>query len=228
MQKMGEKKKEKILNIILVLIWGGLILFCIRNRDFFTPDAIASLKSENIILTVLMILGLFGLKSLSIVIYCGVLYAADGILFPLWAAVLVNMAGSAVMVSVPYLIGRKKGRKLLKDIHDKYPKTEILNRIRSKSDFLTVLISKMIPLPGDIISMYMGARETSYVPYLLGSLLGLFPHMVAFPLLSTGLVDGNGSETFISLGVEVLCVIVALVSYRVIVKRRGKDENRSN
>lgn len=56
-----------------------------------------------------MLWALFAVKSLSIFLYSGLLYAASGILFPLPVAIAVNIAGTAVMVSIPYWLGKRLG-----------------------------------------------------------------------------------------------------------------------
>ena len=64
---------------------------------------------RNSLLAAVVMLALFALKSISVVIYGSALYAASGLLFPLPAAVLVNLMGTVIMVSIPYSVGAANG-----------------------------------------------------------------------------------------------------------------------
>ena len=85
-------------------------------------------------------LALFAVKSLSIFLYSGLLYAASGVLFPLPVAIAVNLAGTAVMVSLPYWLGKKLGSQAVQYILHRWPKSAMLHDLRGGSDFFFVLI----------------------------------------------------------------------------------------
>ena len=69
-------------NVVLGLIWVGIIVICFIHRKELSAEEIARYTPGNPWLAGIVLLALFALKSLSIVIYSGVLYAANGILFP--------------------------------------------------------------------------------------------------------------------------------------------------
>ena len=85
----GEKKRDKlhdirrILNIAAVVVWVGLVVLCFINRDRITIDSIMSYTPSNLFVAAVILLLLYALKSVSIVIYSGILYAVSGRLFPL-------------------------------------------------------------------------------------------------------------------------------------------------
>ena len=91
--------------IPFLCIWVIIILICIRYKNEISIEKILAFTPKSPVLAVLVILLLFALKSLSIVFYCGILYAVDGILFSLAVAIFLNLCGTAVMVSIPYFIG---------------------------------------------------------------------------------------------------------------------------
>lgn len=127
-------------------------------------------------------LALFALKSLSIVIYSGVLYAANGILFPLPVAILLNLIGTVIMVTVPYQIGRRTGASAVDDIRAKYPKTEAIHSLRAKNDFLFSFLVRMVRLPSDVASLYMGAVHVEYKNTSWEVCWGCFPIQLPTPL----------------------------------------------
>ena len=103
-------------NVVLGLIWVGIIVICFLHRKELSAEEIARYTPGNPWLAGIVMLALFALKSLSIVIYSGVLYAANGILFPLPVAILLNLIGTVIMVTLPYQIGRRTGASAVDDI----------------------------------------------------------------------------------------------------------------
>lgn len=126
---------ETYQKILLIAIWAIILLVCIINKDKFTIQNIVELSPSNVVLAVLAIWGLFALKSLSIVIYCGILYAASGLLFPLYISIPVSIVGTAIMTTVPFLLGRRYGIEKATALMEKYPKLKSIHEIRSENDF---------------------------------------------------------------------------------------------
>lgn len=200
--------------IAAVVLWMGLILLCLRKGSALTADGIAALAPENPWLAASGML-LFALKSLSVVLYSGLLYTADGLLFSLPVAVCLNFVGTAVMVSIPYWLGRREGTSALERIRARYPKTERLHTLRQGNDLLLSFLARMLRLPSDVVSLYLGAACVDYGKFLAGSLLGLLPHMVAFPVLGMGVRNAHAPGFVICLCVEgAYALITTLVCVR--------------
>ena len=181
-QAPSDSKQKKTLstarNIALILIWIGIITVCFLHRKELSAEGIARYTPKDPWLAAMVMLALFALKSLSIVFYSGLLYAANGILFPLPAAIILNVLGTVIMVTLPYRIGRKAGASAVDEIRARYPKAEAIHNLRAKNDFLFSFLVRMVRLPSDVASLYMGAVHVEYKKYLLGSLLGMLPHTI--------------------------------------------------
>ena len=183
--------------ILVAVIWLAVIVIGFLYRDRFTVENISSLDLGNAVLTVLVMLGLFALKSLSIVMYCGILYAASGVLFPLPMAVTVNITGTVIMASIPYLFGRKLGAPAVEKLRESYPKLIYIQDLHRNNDFFyTLLLRSLNVLPLDIVSMYLGATGTNYVFFLLGSITGMLASCILFPVLGMN-ITAPGSPPFI-------------------------------
>ena len=101
-----EAFRLRLAKCLLTLIWLAIIAVCLLHKDEFTLEGILSYTPRQPVLAAAMLWALFAVKSLSIFLYSGLLYAASGILFPLPVAIAVNIAGTAVMVSIPYWLGK--------------------------------------------------------------------------------------------------------------------------
>ncbi len=103
-----KQEKDNILKIFLAVLWAAIFLFFLFHWKRISADEIVRDMPQSRRLAAVVMLALFTLRGLSIVIlYTGILYAVDGMLFPLPVAVLLNLCGSAIMVSLPYWISRK-------------------------------------------------------------------------------------------------------------------------
>ena len=78
----------------------------------------------------------------------------------------------------------------------------------------------MVRLPSDVVSLYMGAVQVEYKKYLLGSLLGLLPHTITFPIMGMNIRDIRSPRFMISLCTEIAYI---LVTYAVYTRYRNKN-----
>ena len=208
--------------IFFAAAWAAIILAAFLNRDKLTVDGILHFTPKNLWLAALVILGMFALKSISMVLYSGILFVADGILFPLPVAILVNILGAAIMLSIPYVIGNRMGASAVAYIKGKYPKAEKLGAYRTENDFLFAFILRIIGVvPCDIASLYMGAVQVAYPKYLLGGLLGILPAMILYPIMGMGIKDIHAPQFWIALSIKLaLMAGTAIASY--VIERRKR------
>ena len=211
---MPQKALRTARNIVLGLIWVGILAICFLHRKELSAEEIARYTPTNPWFAAMVMLALFALKSLSIVIYSGLLYAANGILFPLPMAILLNLIGTVIMVSLPYQIGRRTGTSAVDEIRAKYPKAEAIHDLRAKNDFLFSFLVRMVRLPSDVASLYMGAVQVEYKKYLLGSLLGLLPHTITFPIMGMNIGEIHSPKFLISLSAEIAYILVTYAVYK--------------
>ncbi len=213
------------LKIFVGIIWLTIILFCVINRDKFSVDEMLLYTPKNPVLAALVMLCLFALKSLSIVIFSGLLYAANGVLFPLPVALLVNILGTAVMVSIPYFIGKKGGESIVNQIVRKHKKIAMLRDFQNQNDFLfTLMLRLIIVLPSDVLSVYLGACGVRYFRYLLAGIIGMMPMIVTFPIIGMSAGDIHSPEFWISIVCNLGFILVSLVIYAGI-KKKNRTEH---
>ena len=212
---------SKTYKIIILCVWLVILGTCLLYRDRFSVESVLQASPQNMLLAALFILLLFALKSLSIFIYCGILFIASGILFPLPAAILVNLLGAAVMVSLPYWLGRQVGGELIDSIVRKYPKTAFLRQLQTENELFLSFITRIINiLPSDILSLYMGASGISYGKYLLGSVAGMLLTIITFPIIGSSITEPASPLFIASVVIQVVVTVVSLAGYAVYLKRK--------
>ena len=198
-------KFQRIGKIIFAILWVAIIIGCILNRDKLTVEGILNFTPKNLWLAALVILLMFAIKSISMVLYSGIFYVADGILFPLPVAILVNILGTVIMLTIPYGIGKSMGASAVDHIKEKYPKAGQISAFRTGNDFFFAALIRIIGIvPCDIASLYMGAIQVNYLKYLPGSILGLLPAIILYPIMGMGIKDIHSPQFWIALGIKLL------------------------
>lgn len=146
----------KILPFVVML---ALVALYLPNKDAVSVDSILRYTPDNLVAGRPGGAGrAYAVKSLSVFFPLLVLYAAAGLLFPLPAALLVNLSGLLVCVTVPYGIGRFAGKDLVDSLQKKYKKIARINEIKRGSELFFAFFLRIIAvLPGDVVSMVLGA-----------------------------------------------------------------------
>ena len=219
-----ESLSMKKYQIILILVWAALLLFCLLNKDRFTVDGVLSYTPENAVLSAAFMMFLFALKSISVFIFSGILFAANGILFPLPEEILLNVLGAAVMVSLPYWLGRMLGGDVVGRIVEKYPKAAAFRQLQTGHELLFSFIARAVNiLPSDIVSLYMGAMGISYRKYLPGSILGMLLSLITFPIMGMNIANPSSPAFLWSIGIQAAVSAVSIGGFW-LGRRKKKDQ----
>ena len=207
-----------------VAFWLCLIVLCIVQRDKITVDNIVNFTPKNPFLAFCIVMLLFALKSVCVVIYGGILYAACGILFSLPTAIAINIAGSVIMTTIPFLIGKKLGAKRLAALTKKHSKLELLHSVQHKNELLLSFFVRIVGfLPSDLVSMYLGASGLHYIWYISGTIMGLLPAIVNFSVMGKNIHDVSSPAFRISVVLEIFLMLLSVILYY-IWKRKKRQE----
>lgn len=221
-----EGKGKWIWSAALLCVWIGVAALFWKNHGNLTVAQLLDYTPKNPALAVLVMLGLFALKSLDFVMHSGVLYAANGVMFPLPFALLLNLVGAAIMLIPPYFVGRSLGAPLARKLIEKYPKLGDIEKLRLGDGFLTALLIRVCSLPLTVASVYLGATEMPFVPYLTGSLLGLIPVIVSYAVMGTAADDPTSPAFLAGAGAIALTTVSAMIVYALLLRRAMKENNK--
>ena len=182
--------------LVAALVVVSAVLLILYRRDV-SVGMILRYTPKNLYLAALAFLGLFVLKSLSVVFDMKLIYIAAGLYFPLPVAFAVNIAGTAAEATVPYLEGRLGGAGALQALLDKWPKLRKIQALRVQDSYLfAVLLRAAGVLPADPIGMYFGASGMPYGPCMLGCVTGMLPVIVVTTVMG-GSIEQPGSLAFL-------------------------------
>jgi uncharacterized membrane protein YdjX (TVP38/TMEM64 family) len=204
------KKVMRFLPIVACLIFT---IIAVWKRDELSVQNISRLVTENVALSALILLLLYALKSLSVAFPIAVLEVVAGIVFPLPIALLLNLIGIVIVLTIPYHIGRLSGHDLADQIIGRNKWLERISEYQSKNAFFVSFLLRVIAiLPGDIVSMYLGASGIRFPQFLTGCLLGALPRMIAYTIAGDSIMTPNSPAFFISV---LLSVLLAVISFAI-------------
>jgi len=179
-----KNKVEKAAIAIGACFWIFIVILLLIHRDEITVEGIVGFTPENVFLAILAMLLLFAIKGSTACINGNILYMASGVMFSLPLAVTVNMLGSIMMTTIPFLFGRKGGTGTVERLTQQHKKLELLRAFPQNNQFhFTLLLRILGLLPCEIVSMYLGACQLRYQHYICGTLLGLLPAAVAYSVM---------------------------------------------
>lgn len=220
-------ERRKQLAALLKYIPLGLCLVCILfflcTRREFSVESILQYSPKSPFLAACMMLLLYAGKSMSIVFPMMVLQIVGGHLFPTPVALLVNILGMVVLLTLPYWVGYFSGSELIAKLMKKYPKLAMAVEYQQQDSFFVTFFLRVISiLPGDVVSMYFGATKVPFWTYLWGSSLGTVPGVITATLMGSALTDPT-SPMFIVSGL--LTVFLSVLSLALHHFRRKKSKN---
>ena len=208
---LKQTSKLRALRIAAILLWCAVLIWAILNRSRFTLDAILSYTPESPLLAAVIMMGFFALKSLTVVFYSGLLYLANGSLFPLPAAILLNVLGTMVMVLIPYCTAHSFGSEYAASLLKKHPKLKTMEALRRGNDLAFAVLLRSVNIVNfDIGSMYMGAVGLRLPLVLLGSALGKAADIVLFPIIGENLGNPRSSAFWVALSLDLLLSVITV------------------
>ncbi|MBQ8786121.1 MAG: TVP38/TMEM64 family protein [Oscillospiraceae bacterium] len=216
---MREKKAtsliKRVIQIAPLIMIGVCILLYFRFFRGVTIEDILEFTPENLWLAALVMIGLFALKSLSMFFPMLILIAASGSIFPSYlSAIAVNSVGVAVMLLIPYAIGRFAEREFVEGLISKNKNADKLREIKSENELFIAYFLRVINiLPCDLVSMFLGSTGFGFVKYLAGSFAGVLPGMIATTVIGANMSDPTSPAFWIAVSAEIVFAAASTLAY---------------
>ena len=223
---MSYKQRQQIVALLryvpIVLSLLCMIIF-LATRNEWSVDAILQYSPENTVLAAMMMFVLYAAKSMSIVFPMMVLQIAGGHLFSLPMAIIVNIVGMVILLTLPYWTGYFSGSGLVQKLMKKHPKLKTAVEYQQENSFFVTFFLRIISiLPGDVVSMYFGAVKTPFWVYLLGSSLGTVPGVITATLIGSALTEPTSPMFIFSLLLTVFLSLMSLLLHHFHRKRKTR------
>lgn len=223
---MGKHEKFRpLLRLLPIPLCGIAVgIFFLCNRDA-SLGAILQYSPDNLWLAAGFLLLLYGLKSLVAFSPIMILHVAAGFLLPPLAAVGINLLGTVLAALCPYLVGRRAGKTYGVQLRKKYPKMqEVLEAQQTRPVILAMVLRILSFIPGDAVSLYLGAVKIPILPYLLGSALGVLPGILTSTLLGATISRPASPVFWTSIVLMVGLSGISLLAYTLWTRKKQEQE----
>ena len=152
------------------------------------------------------------------------LIAVSGVLYGPLTGFLVSIAGSTLSAAVGYWAGHLLGRRTVHQLSG--GRIDRINRQLARRGILSTTIIRLLPLaPFTLINLAAGASHISFRDYILGTVLGMAPGIVAITLLSSNLVTALQAPSVLNVAILVALLLILVAgmiwSWRHFVRRRA-------
>lgn len=222
------KGKMRYLKYIVVIVCLLLVLLFVLSDKDFSVRTILEFTPQNPLCAAIVLLLLYALKSATVFFPLIILEITAGHLFSIWAALGVNFVGILIVLTVPYWIGRFAGMEAIQKLIQKYPQfAQLLDRQQGNSLFLCFFLRIISCLPGDVVTMYLGATQTPFLQNLIAGTLGLLPGMVLATLMGESIQDPEAPMFWISALLIVTLSALSILFYYLYRRSFQKNSDKS-
>ena len=200
------KKRWKLAGLGLLAI--GLLY--LHSQHHITMEEVLSWQPENLVLAAAVLLCFFAVKSASVFIPLMIPQILAGHLYSRDMALLINLLGLVIVMSVPYWIGKGLGNAKMEQLLQKYPKIQSILKAQDDNQmaFCFMLRACCVP-PADMVTMYLGATGMPYLTNVIGGTLGSFPSMVLTTFLGANIRNPESPAFWKALALNVVWVILS-------------------
>ena len=221
-------KKETVKNIIKIAVAAAIFVTAIVNYDFLSNLDIRILiaGASSIFIAELIILGVYAVKAVMMVVPASLIYISVGMAFDPKRAVIVNLLGIALEVTVTYFLGKFLGKDAVeKKIRNTKAGDKFFTML-DKNRNAAIFLMRFIPaFPIDFSSLFMGAFDFKFFPYLIFSVLGIAPRVIAFTVIGEGIYELIPMKYIVLAVICAIPVVTAgLLIKKFVVKKKKSEE----
>ena len=200
------KKRWKLAGLGLL----ALGLLYLHKQHHIALEEILSWQPENLVLAAAVLLCLFAVKAASVFIPIMIPQILAGHLYPRDIALLINLLGLVIVMTVPYWIGKGLGSAKMEKLLRKYPM--IRNILKAQDDnkmaFSFMFRACCVP-PADMVTMYLGATGIPFLTNVIGGTLGCFPSMVLTTFLGASIRNPESPAFWQALALNVIWILLS-------------------
>ncbi len=207
-------KFVRVLPIILMLCLTGasIYIFVFAKVPF---DRLLNYTPSNYPIAIISISFFYALKSLSVIFPIAIVYAFVGRIFPIWAALPINLLGLTITMIVPYIAGRLSAAEYIQKFTKKYDKSGKIEKMAERDQFFASYMLRVVSfLPADIVSMILGSMRFDFKKYLIGSVAGSIPSMIGLTCMGATITDPSSPGFIISTIATIIISVVSVIFHK--------------
>lgn len=165
-----------------------------------------------VFITTAAVLILFGVPRL---LFC----TLAGALYGFWGGLTISLVATMISYYIGFLWIRGKTHHGI----DREALPKRLAFLAGDPGFMGVVIGRLLPVPGMMVTMTLALSNVHDVPYLLGSAIGLIPEAV--PMVMAGVMENDFKKWSHMAIVAMVCIVGGWLILHFLVQRFKKKKN---
>jgi|SRR5690554_512391 len=201
-------KMTKYMNVVFIFcIFLVLIIYGSKAGRFSLQDLL-EYTPESLVLSAIVLIGFYCLKSVIIFIPLAVLFIGAGIIFPLGWAFALTYFCLLLESTISFLLGRRLGSKRVLALINQSERGKKILEFTTNNSIFTCCVLKMIPGPPiELTNMFVGTTDIKYSHFIVGTLLGHTPGMIPLVLMGEAAWQPLSLEFLIPFAVSVVLTL---------------------
>jgi len=143
-----------------------------------------------------------------------ILYVAAGLAFPTWIGIIVTYVGLTVSLSIGHVIGERMGEEKVRKLLTKNKKVANLLNKDNENLLWLAFISRILPTPFGLVSLFFGALKVPYFKCMFMSLLGLSPFMIPTVFAGSAITNPFSAEFIVPFSISIGITALILLAYK--------------
>lgn len=167
------------------------------------------------------VIGVYALKSVVFVVPAMMIYLSVGISFNTPVALILNLIGLAVEVTVTFFLGRFLGKEYVTKLLSKNKAGQKLLNVKAKTKNSFLFVVRFTGLPIDFTSLFLGSSDFKFIPYFLVSLLGIYPRVLLFTIIGDSIYKYIPKDLIVKLIIVAIpLAVIGFIVFRLVRKRK--------
>ena len=202
---MTRKKKLAIASILLFV----LLAYIVNSLPALSAEGIKTwIESLGPWAPVVYIV-IYALRPL-VFFPASVLTLTGGVLFGAWFGTLYTLIGATLSAVVGYVMAERLSK--LWSSSAPIDRLQKAKRQMEENGFIYVVWFRLVPfLNFDVVSYVAGLARVKWLPFILATVIGMFPGTVAYNFLGGSLIAGDWRVIAAALTVVVLFTVISLI-----------------
>lgn len=189
---MTKRTKETVLALLRAAVAMVIFVLAVINYEKLKNIDVRALveASAGIVSAIATILGIYFIKSVLFIIPASLIYISVGMAFTPFEAILINLIGIIIEISVTYLLGIFLGGDYVNKLLAKSKGGKKILEAKINSRLSVLLPVRALPVfPIDFVSLFLGASRCPFIKYFFASVIGIMPRVILFTILGDGIYD---------------------------------------
>lgn len=216
------KNYRLLRNIVLILLILALnVAIYVGYRGRYSWEGIWNFVSGSTITVIIVIIGLYCLKTVVWIIPIYVLYIGAGFLLPVWPAIAVTYIGLILDLTLSFYLGKYMGKfRVMDEIKKRKAGKWVLDAADKNSNFACFIMRLLPGPPTEVTNMFFGALNMQYGKFLILSIIGLTPGMLPVIFMGKAAMNPLSKEFILPLFISLMIAVGSILIYSLLLKKR--------